>query len=80
MAAEKIDEAKVHELLGRVVGDLGGMLTSSMVFIGDRLGLYRAIAEAGAVTSAQLAERTVDLDATRRDRDGDAVQRLPNRQ
>src|SRR5918997_1403742 len=55
---DAIDEHKVHELLGRVVGDLGGMLTSSMVFIGDRLGLYRAIAEADAVTSAELAERT----------------------
>ena len=36
---DTIDEQKVHELLGRVVGDLGGMLTSSLVFIGDRLGL-----------------------------------------
>src|SRR6059058_2202967 len=53
-----IDEGKVHELLGRVVGDLGGMLTTSMVFIGDRLGLYKAIVEAGSVTSAELAERT----------------------
>lgn len=55
---DTIDEQKVHALLGRVVGDLGGMLTSSMVFIGDQLGLYAAIAEAGTVTSAGLAERT----------------------
>src|SRR5438093_280030 len=59
MAAQTaIDEAKVHELLGRVVGDLGGILTTSMVFIGDRLGLYKAIAEAGSVTSGELAARS----------------------
>jgi SAM-dependent methyltransferase len=34
------------------------MLTGVMVFVGDRLGLYRAIAEAGTVTSAELAEKT----------------------
>jgi 2-polyprenyl-3-methyl-5-hydroxy-6-metoxy-1,4-benzoquinol methylase len=34
------------------------MLTGAMVFIGDRLGLYEAIADAGAVSSAELAEKT----------------------
>ena len=55
---DTIDEAKVHALLGQVVGDLGGALTTSMVFVGDRLGLYKAIADAGTVTSGELAEKT----------------------
>jgi SAM-dependent methyltransferase len=55
---DTVEEAKVHELLGKVVGDLAGMLTGVMVFIGDRLGLYQAIADAGSVTSEELAGRT----------------------
>jgi SAM-dependent methyltransferase len=53
-----IDEAKVHEFVGKAMGDLGSALTASLVVIGDRLGLYRAMAGAGPLTSAELAERT----------------------
>jgi 2-polyprenyl-3-methyl-5-hydroxy-6-metoxy-1,4-benzoquinol methylase len=55
---DTIEEAKVHELLGHVVGDLAGSVTATMVFFGDRLGLYQAIADAGTVTSSELAEKT----------------------
>ena len=41
-----------------VFGSLGGAMTSAMIFLGDRLGLYRALAGAGAMTSAELAEKT----------------------
>jgi SAM-dependent methyltransferase len=55
---QAIDEAKLHEFLGQVVGDLSAYSGAVMGYIGDRLGLYRAIAEAGAVTSSDLAART----------------------
>src|SRR5262249_47781617 len=55
---QTIDETKLHAFLGQVVGDLAGYSGALMGYIGDRLGLYRAIAEAGSVTSAELAERT----------------------
>jgi SAM-dependent methyltransferase len=58
VANQTIDEAKLHAFLGQVVGDLAGYSGAIMGYIGDRLGLYRAIADAGSVTSAELAERT----------------------
>ena len=57
-ATEAIDEAKLNAFLGQVVGDLGGYCGAAMGYIGDRLGLYKAMAEAGPITSAELAERT----------------------
>ncbi|MEW6268080.1 MAG: class I SAM-dependent methyltransferase [Thermodesulfobacteriota bacterium] len=53
-----IDEAKVHEFVAKAMNDLGSALTASLVVIGDKLGLYRAMAGAGAVTPAELAART----------------------
>jgi SAM-dependent methyltransferase len=53
-----IDEAKLNSLLGKMVGDLGAAAGAALVVVGDKLGLYRAIAEAGAVTPTELAKRT----------------------
>ena len=41
-----------------MVGDFGAALSSSLVYIGQKLGLYRAISAAGAVTPAELAQKT----------------------
>jgi 2-polyprenyl-3-methyl-5-hydroxy-6-metoxy-1,4-benzoquinol methylase len=53
-----INEEKMNELLGRFLGDFGGTLHSAMAVIGDKLGLYKAMAEAGPITSEELAKRT----------------------
>jgi len=53
-----INEAKLNEFVGKAMGDLGGALTAALVVIGDKLGLYRALAEAGPLTPAELAKRT----------------------
>ena len=42
---QTIDEAKLNEFMGRFVGDLGAALSAALVVIGDRLGLYRAMAD-----------------------------------
>ncbi len=52
------DESKLHAFLGRVVGDLGAAMHATLVVIGDKLGLYKAMVDAGPVTPAELAERT----------------------
>jgi SAM-dependent methyltransferase len=52
-----IDEAKLNELLGRFVNDFGAAGFAATVVIGDKLGLYGALA-AGPVTPAELADRT----------------------
>ncbi len=41
-----------------VFGSLGGAMTSAMIYIGDRLGLYAKLAEVGPVTSEELAAAT----------------------
>ncbi len=52
-----INEAKLNDFLGKAVGDLGAAISASLMLVGDRLGLYRALAEAPA-TPAELAART----------------------
>jgi SAM-dependent methyltransferase len=53
-----MDETKLMDFVHKAVGDVGSLLAGSMVVIGDRLGLYRAMASAGPLTAAELAERT----------------------
>ncbi len=53
-----VDEARLHEFLGRAVGDFGAAMHAALVVIGDRLGLYKALAASGPATPADLARRT----------------------
>ncbi len=53
-----IDEKKLNDFLGRVVGDVGAAMSAALVVIGDKLGLYKAMAEGGPMTSVDLAHRT----------------------
>jgi len=53
-----INEDKMNAFLGKVVGDFGAALSSSLAYIGTKLGLYEAMANSGPVTPAELAERT----------------------
>lgn len=50
-----MDMNKVHEQALRVVGDMGGAFVMGLGYIGDRLGLFKALASAGPSTSAELA-------------------------
>jgi 2-polyprenyl-3-methyl-5-hydroxy-6-metoxy-1,4-benzoquinol methylase len=53
-----VDEGKLMEFVGRVIEDWGATASASLVVIGDQLGLYRAMADGLALTSAELATRT----------------------
>ncbi len=53
-----IDHDKVMSFVFRAVDEVGATLNTALVVMGDRLGLYRALAGAGPLTSAELAERT----------------------
>jgi 2-polyprenyl-3-methyl-5-hydroxy-6-metoxy-1,4-benzoquinol methylase len=53
-----IDEAKLHELVGRMLDDLGGAMSISLVRMGDSLGLYKALHAKGPLTPAALARET----------------------
>jgi len=52
-----IDEGKLSQFIGQVLGDLGGASSVAMVRIGDALGLYKALHAHGAMTCAELAKR-----------------------
>ena len=52
------DPEKLKNYLGLVFSSLGGAMTSAMICLGDRLGLYRVLAERESVTSAELAAAT----------------------
>ncbi|HZP40875.1 MAG TPA: class I SAM-dependent methyltransferase [Candidatus Binatia bacterium] len=53
-----LDEAKLQAFVQQALGDVAGALTAGQVVIGDRLGLYRALAGAGPLSTADLAHRT----------------------
>ena len=53
-----VDEAKLNDFMGKAVGDMGAAMNAALVLLGDELGLYKAMAGAGALTATQLAEKT----------------------
>ena len=55
---QPINEDKMNAFLGKVVGDFGASLSSALVYIGQKLGLYKTLADAGPATPAELAQRT----------------------
>jgi ubiquinone/menaquinone biosynthesis C-methylase UbiE len=52
-----MNEAKLHEFMGKVVTDMGGAWMMATVLIGDELGLYKAMADGSSVTADVLAKR-----------------------
>ena len=52
------DAERLNALLGRMVGELGAIATGALVVLGDRLGLYKAMATGERLSSAELARRT----------------------
>ena len=47
-----LDEAKLHEFVGKMVGEMGGAMTAALMLIGDKLGLYTMVVQ----QSMQAAE------------------------
>ena len=57
MSSEQVtlDQKKVEEFLGKAISDVAATFHAGLVLIGDKLGLYRAMAGAGPLTPAELA-------------------------
>lgn len=54
-----LNENKLNELLGRFVGDLGATMHAGSIVIGEKLGLYKAMATPNErITAGELAEKT----------------------
>jgi len=43
-----VNESKLNEFLGKAVGDLGAAMSSTLMLVGDRLGLYKEIGKGPA--------------------------------
>jgi SAM-dependent methyltransferase len=57
-AKPQVDWSKVKNFSKQVSTDIGAAMLGAMSYIGDRLGIFKALADGAAVTSAELAERT----------------------
>jgi 2-polyprenyl-3-methyl-5-hydroxy-6-metoxy-1,4-benzoquinol methylase len=55
---QEVDTDKLMQFVFKAVDEVGATLNTAMVVLGDRLGLYRALAENGSLSPAELAERT----------------------
>ena len=53
-----IDTAKLNKVIGQVIKDIGATFHAPLVLIGEKLGLFKAMAGAGLITARELAERT----------------------
>jgi SAM-dependent methyltransferase len=53
-----IDEGRLEQFLGQAVTDMGAAMNGSLVLIGGELGLWKTLAGAGHLTTAEIAERS----------------------
>jgi SAM-dependent methyltransferase len=54
---EQVDPQKLEQFVFGAVEEVGATLNAALVVMGDKLGLYRALAEGGAQNAAELASR-----------------------
>jgi SAM-dependent methyltransferase len=57
-APQPINQAKLHEFVMKAVGEMGAAMNTALIVLGDKLGLYKAMAGAGPLTSQEVATKT----------------------
>src|SRR5271170_5881902 len=58
MSATEIDGAKLEAFMAQAVTDMGAIISAPLMLIGEKLGLYKAMAHAGPLTSEEVADRS----------------------
>src|SRR5215469_9850084 len=58
MSATEIDQGKLEAFMGQAVSDMGAAISVPLFMIGEKLGLYKAMAGAGPLSSEEVAERS----------------------
>jgi len=58
VASTPVNEEKLHAFLGKVISDFGAALSTTLTYIGQKLGLYTSLRDAGPSTPVELAKRT----------------------
>jgi 2-polyprenyl-3-methyl-5-hydroxy-6-metoxy-1,4-benzoquinol methylase len=56
--AQGIDGRSIRDFIKHVFGMLSGLVVSGTIYLGHHLGLYRALRDAGPITSEELARKT----------------------
>ena len=57
MTTTSIDDGKLEAFMAQAVTDMGAVISAPLFIIGEKLGLYRAMAHAGPLTSDEVAVR-----------------------
>lgn len=57
-ANSPLDETKLNAFMNQAVQDMGAAMHAALVIIGDKLGLYKAMADSTPTTPAKLATKT----------------------
>ena len=55
--SEAIDEARLEQQVGKVIGDVAGAMSLFMAYLGDQAGIFAAMDGAGPLTCDALAEK-----------------------
>jgi SAM-dependent methyltransferase len=58
MSTTGIDQAKLEAFMGQAVTDMGACISAPLMLIGEKLGLYKAMAGAGPLTPQEVAQRS----------------------
>jgi 2-polyprenyl-3-methyl-5-hydroxy-6-metoxy-1,4-benzoquinol methylase len=53
-----VDETRLLDFVHKAVGEVGAAMSAALVLLGDKLGLYRALAQSGPLSSTELARLT----------------------
>lgn len=54
----QIDQGKLEKFMEKAVGEMGAAMNTALVLLGERVGLYKAMAGAGPMSSDELAQKT----------------------
>ena len=57
-SAQPVNETKLHEFMMKAVGEMGAAMNAALILVGDKLGIYKAMAGAGPMTSEEIAAKT----------------------
>ncbi|MGA8103852.1 MAG: hypothetical protein WB869_16965, partial [Candidatus Acidiferrales bacterium] len=61
-SAQPISETKLHDFVMKAVGEMGAAMNAALIVVGDKLGLYKAMAGTGPMTSEEVAKKTGTLE------------------
>src|SRR4029079_3424983 len=54
----EVSEDRLNAFMGKMLGDVGAAMNASLMLVGDKLGLYQALARNGPMDPGSLAKTT----------------------